>query len=178
MKTLCIDPGKNGCGVAIFFGDGFLLRADFVELPPLADILDNAAILGQKVCNWVIGTIGAVEMQDIQCLVECPQIYPGPAKTDLNDLFPLVAVGAAIASSFYDRQAVKPRDWKGTVDADVMTSRIISKLTSVELARCEKVRKSKTHNMYDAIGMGLWKFGRLNKKVYPGALGDKSEVVL
>lgn len=175
MKTLCVDPGKNGCGVAVFLGDGSLLRAGFVELSPLADIFDNAVILGQKVCNWA--SISA-EMQDIQCLVECPQIYPGPAKTDLNDLFPLVAVGAAIASSFYDRNAIKPRDWKGTVDADVMTSRIISKLTSVELTRCEKVRKSKAHNMYDAVGMGLWKFGRLNRKVYPGALGDKSEVVL
>lgn len=61
-------------------------------------------------------------------------------------------------------ERVKPVEWKGSVDADVMTARILKRLTLEEL-KLVPVRPRAAdyeHNAVDAIGLGLWKLGRMH----------------
>ena len=96
-------------------------------------------------------------------------------RTDLNDLLDVVAVGSACAYAIAigtvigTIETVFPREWKGTVDKQVMLKRIWSKLTPSEQAVVQKTNKSDTEDILDSIGIGLWRLGRLNMKSYPGA---------
>ena len=51
----------------------------------------------------------------------------------------------------------------------VMLERIRSKLTAEEEKCVKWSNKSNNEDILDAIGIGLWHFGRLNQKVYPRA---------
>ena len=78
----------------------------------------------------------------------------------------MVAVGAAVASHFPVVETLFPADWKGQVPKEVMTERIRRSLTEEERGRIEKCKASLMHNVLDACGIGLYRLGRLNKKVY------------
>lgn len=111
----------------------------------------------------------AVSHEDV-LIVEHPRIYPGMPDKDLNDLLDVVAVGAAVAAPFMrELVTVYPSEWKGTVKKSVMLERIRKALSAEELARCEFTNKSDDEDLLDAVGIGLWRLGRLNKKTYPGA---------
>lgn len=95
--------------------------------------------------------------------IERPKIYPARSmKGDPNDIVTL-AIQVGRYSERYEVMAcdvrhVYPRDWKGTVDGDVMVNRIISRLDASEsqvlLSALEEIRaKSKHHNVVDAIGL-------------------------
>lgn len=98
-------------------------------------------------------------------IYEWPQIYVG-SPNDPNDLLGLVGVGAAIASAVGSKQArcILPREWKGSLDGDAMAERIESRLTEKERARIEPCAPSMRHNVLDSIGIGLFYFGRLERK--------------
>jgi hypothetical protein len=106
-------------------------------------------------------------------VVEHPVIYPGMPSKDLNDLIDVATVGAAVNSALYLNanayQTVFPAEWKGNVPKKTMLERIKSRLTPEELKRCEFTNKSDNEDLLDAVGMGLWHSGRLNKRSYPGA---------
>lgn len=169
---LCVDPGLRGCGVAVFHGP-VLLSAAYVKNPEKGDGYAAHAALGREVGHTIRGNAFS------QVLIEHPRIYPGAPDKDLNDLLDVVAVGAAIAANehvmacCFDRKAplltVYPSEWKGNVKKSVMTERIRSALTPDELKLCRFTNKSDDSDLLDAVGIGLWRLGRLNKKVYPGA---------
>jgi hypothetical protein len=88
--------------------------------------------------------------------------------------------GAAKHGSFH---TVTPPEWKGNLDADAMISRIRGRLVGKEAwrilypektcAACRshtppfvpcKVRACLAHNVFDAIGIGLWAVGRLEAR--------------
>jgi hypothetical protein len=107
-------------------------------------------------------------------VIECPQVYPRSKKrVDPNRLIVLARrVGRAEDRAELLRipvELVFPRAWKGTVDGDVMIERIRSRLSAAELAlvdgalgpKGKPVAKGKLHNVIDAVGLGLWKLGRL-----------------
>ena len=154
-----MDPGLRGCGVAEF--DGYdLKRAAYVK---------NPVETGRGyVAHQAMGTAAHMwaSLESEVALVEHPRVYPGSAqqKGDLNDLLDVVAVGACIARYFQKPVTVFPADWKGNVPKDVMTERIRRALTDEERARIEKCPASLMHNVLDAIGIGLWTLGRINKK--------------
>ena len=58
---------------------------------------------------------------------------------------------------------VLPKEWKKQVPKDIMLERIVNRLSDSEKAILESKRliKSKKHNVVDAIGLGLYKIGRL-----------------
>jgi hypothetical protein len=64
-----------------------------------------------------------------------------------------------------------PREWKGTLDGDVMVERIKSRVDErpAERARVQFPQaQDKHHNVWDAIGVGLFVVGRLApRKVFP-----------
>ncbi len=136
---ICIDPGVRACGLAFFSSDKELIYARYVLVSELRDQVANSPLL-----------------------IEMPRIYPGSAqqKGDLNDLLDLAAVVGYCEALFGVGERVFPARWKGQVPKKIMTARIISKLTPDELSRIARVG-AKDHNTIDAVGIGLWKLGRL-----------------
>lgn len=126
-----------------------------------------------KVCGYV----KVIELDKIpsapQVLIEQPRWYPHERKIDLNDLLDLSVLVGEIKENHCRRYAkvklVFPRTWKGSVPKPIMSQRIYKTLTAEErvllpLKRGHKVSKSALdhdHNVLDAVGLGLWKLGRL-----------------
>ncbi len=137
---ICIDPGVKACGVAFFDDDGRLTMAQYVQKVDLGLVLSNA---GRAL------------------IIEMPRYYPGRQKGDVNDLLDLAAVvGYCERICHPYSKRVYPAAWKGQVPKPVMSKRILSCLSPDELANIQTAG-SKTHNIVDAIGIGLWHFNRL-----------------
>lgn len=167
---ICIDPGLRGCGVAYFEGNK-LVSADYVKNPVAGRGYAAHSALGWRVAAW-LGPYGTT--MGALALIEHPRVYPGAPNKDLNDLLDVVAVGAAVGSCLQTTNAhspvtVYPSEWKGTVKKAVMTARIKAALTTDELKVCGFTNKSDDSDLLDAVGIGLWRLGRLNKRNYPGA---------
>lgn len=155
----CIDPGtsaKGGTGVAFFSDPGVLLEA-FLLRPP--QVLDVAERIRQTVAK--VHAPSHVHL----CIVEWPQIYKGDRR-DPNHLLGLTGMAMALVTALGAREcrAVLPRTWKGTLDGDVMTKRIEGRLTPSELANIDPCPASLRHNILDSVGLGLYHFGRLERK--------------
>lgn len=162
---ITIDPNLRGCGVA-HWRNGVLIRAEYVK---------NPCESGRGYEAFVALAVAVGQSADTskQVLIEHPRVYPGTPKTDLNDLLDVCGVGAAVAlalRNFGPVQTVFPSEWKGTMKKAAMLDRIREKLTDVESAVVQKTNKSDTEDVLDAIGIGLWKLGRLNRVTYPGAV--------
>lgn len=191
---LCVDPGKSSAGVALF-RDARLQSATCLRLGKDAstDITARAVELAEAIYAWARdavcehfagpagnAVIPGVCVNAIRALVvECPQVYTrGKSKGDPEDLLPLVALcgalGARFSASRHDSivlHTYRPRDWKGTVDGDIMCARIEARLRETgELDAVRERTKTFRHNAIDACGIGLYRLGRLNReRVFPGA---------
>lgn len=154
---VAIDPGVKACGVAVF-DSGRLTLALHQEVTPATTFTRQ---------NWCFFAGGHV-------VIEMPRIYPGSRqKGDQNDLMRLaVVVGrlyeAALAAGS-TVELVEPRAWKGTLDGDAMVERIKGRLPIGESSQVFlPTAASLQHNVWDAIGIGLKKLGRLDPvKVFP-----------
>lgn len=56
---------------------------------------------------------------------------------------------------------VYPSQWKGTIDPDIVTARVLERLTPEERSLIPKLPASLLHNVLDAVGLGLWDLGRM-----------------
>ncbi len=104
--------------------------------------------------SWVGTDVGP-------CLIERPTIYPR-SPVPPNDIITLAIEAGRLSAPFRDVQWVLPRKWKGTAPKAVMHARIMNALTPEEhdvYRRCNDRGGSK--DALDAIGLGLWKLGRL-----------------
>ena len=153
---ISIDPGVNGCGVAVFRDDGSLERA-FYARPSRIE-------LGLFFTEYSRGVVR----------IEFPRIYRAASqKGDQNDLMQLARVAGRLEAWAQDAghtvELVYPRDWKGTLDGDAMVERIKERLTDYERNFVQlPSAKSLGHNVYDGIGIGLQALGRLEpRKVIP-----------
>lgn len=168
-----VDPGIRGCGVAVF-NDGRLYRAAYIKNPSLSkgNRAMEARNMADEVCSWVdLGHVGTLAL-------EWPRIYAsriraGQTKEDPNDLLALAAVGSAINTFFCTGRTYSytPSEWKAQMEKDVCEAYVRRRLAPSELAAAEvgaKAAKSKAHNMWDAIGIGLHHLGRMKpKRVIP-----------
>ena len=187
---LCVDPGKSSAGVALF-RDARLQSATCLRLGKDAstDITARAVELAEAIYAWARDQAWAsydnhsvVQLQAPppidELIVECPQVYTrAKSKGDPEDLLPLVAlcgaIGARVAIPMRGAKVhtYRPRDWKGTVDGDIMCVRIEARLRETgELDAVKWGAKSFRHNAIDACGIGLHRLGRLQReRVFPGA---------
>lgn len=159
-KMICIDPGINGCGLA-FFAEERLTAACYVRNPGEGWLLPDRV-------RAMVDALKAVALPDIsgrRLVTERPQIYSyGKGKGNPNDLIALAEICAGFASHWSGPwETVLPRTWKGNIDGDAMTERIRDRLSIAE-ERNVKHAGALDHNIYDAVGIGLWKLGRLGKK--------------
>lgn len=143
---LCFDPGET-TGVA-WFVDHELSRAwatkfeELIKSPPRG-----------------------FDGQQADVVIEQPQWRPRD-RVDINDLIKL-ALKTGELRHYYRSHAhvvlVVPTTWKGSVPKGIHNERVLRALTPAELARVPRRPRARTpdHNAVDAIGLGLWKLGRM-----------------
>lgn len=152
-KLFCIDPGKHHFGWAVFHGPRrTLLEAG--DWPTWEGGLEGLATC-------------AIGQPQVKVLCEYPQVYaPRHSKGDPNDLLALAETIGALRYIFR-RAAVwettSPHAWKGTVPKHVFLRRIQSRLdeNEVKVITWADAPALRVGDMIDAIGLGLWKLGRL-----------------
>lgn len=100
-----------------------------------------------------------------EAVFEWPQVYSqGKSKGNPNDLLGLAGVDAAIATILAcHTEYYLPREWKGQIDGDVMIKRIENRLFASEISTVVEFGHL-THNIMDAIGIGLHHLGRLSPR--------------
>lgn len=100
-------------------------------------------------------------------IIENPRWYPREKKIDVNDLLDLAEMVGRLHQHYLQRlckvELVWPRTWKGTRPKDVHHRQIMKVLGMKEVERMPKTPRSKKYdpNMLDAVGLGLWKLGRM-----------------
>jgi hypothetical protein len=163
---LTLDPGIRGCGVALLDGPR-VAWAKYVT-NPVKSGADVHAVREMARAVWH----ALPHLTVARLLVEWPQVYTyGKGKGDPNDLLALVGVGSALAALLPGAvvEGVRPRVWKGTIDGDAMVARIQSRVTAAERVAIQLPCASLAHNVWDAVGIGLWRVGRLARQRVIGA---------
>jgi len=161
---ICIDPGLRGCGVAYFnAASKQLVRAEYVKNP----ITEGR---GPKAHCSMARAIADQTFLSHDIVLEFPRIYPGVRGEDMNDLLDLAGVDGAIAallcSATHTIRHLFPSDWKGQVPKAKMNARVLKQLSLLERDNIVTAG-SKDHNTLDAVGIGLYVLGRLDKRKDP-----------
>lgn len=154
---ITIDLGLNGCGFAEWVGDQ-MVRARYIKR------IEGSASKAYQMA-WTLYFRFCLPVSATETIIiERPRIYT-KMKVDPADILNLFEVGATL-QGMHGRPVewIEPHQWKGSVDADVMTERIRSRLTQEELGGIESCPASLMHNIIDAVGIGLWVLGRLERK--------------
>lgn len=160
---ITIDPGVRGAGIAVWSLNN-LVMACYVK--PMRK--DRGYGLAEDLAYNVEMAVKDYSPKLIVC--EFPRFYGSThQKGDPNDLIDVAVAGAAISTRLDSLisyiESVSPSDWKGNVPKQKMLVRIWKKLTEEERAVVQKTNKSDREDILDAIGIGLWKLGRLNKRI-------------
>lgn len=169
-NLLSVDPGIRHSGVA-YFRDGKLEWAGLV-------VNTEKTGNGAKACSrmaWAIDLAAQNRPGVVSALaVEFPRIYAtrirqGTTREDPNDLLALAGVVSALAAVIYcdDVTSYAPSDWKGQLDKGAGNARVLARLSDEERTKIVEAG-ARTHNIIDAIGIGLHHLGRLDRKrVFP-----------
>ena len=148
-RLVSIDPGVRFLGWA-FFHNKRLMDCGLLKAKGLDDMLERCRQFESYDVDHVV--------------IEKPQVYiQRKMKGDANDLITIALVAGYVGAFFKHVNFVKPRDWKGTVDKEVMCKRVVSRWMNERereiLARLQ-IPKSYVNNTVDAIGVGLHWMGR------------------
>lgn len=148
-----IDPGLRHCGVALW-EDKMLQESCLIVGSKPDDRLDNI-----EACYKMAKAVSIYKGVHT-LIVEFPQAYrPKFQKGDPNDLLWLAAVVGAIATEYIPESNVityLPREHKGQTPKEVIEQRVQKKLSPEELKNIVLPARSLQHNVYDAIGIGLF----------------------
>lgn len=161
MRTLAVDPGIRGCGVALFDDINGLMNATYVKNPATKGNTLNEVVSLVREVGFFFPQYGVSEL-----VVEQPCIYAHERfkEKDPNDLLPLRAIGGALAM-FYESPAnivqYFPPEWKQNMPKGAgFEKRVMDRLTGSERANIKDHPRSIMHNVFDAIGLGLFHLGR------------------
>lgn len=166
--NVAVDPGVRGCGVSVFGTGHRLAWAGYVKNPAPSGMGISEAIHMAHAVRSAVLEVGIPSA----LMIEVPRIYTaGRQKGDQNDVLAVAGFAYAIAMRFEAVPVfqVYPREWKGTGDADVLIARIPGMLDEGERYAVKLPGKTLAHNVWDAVGLGLYACDRLKfKKVYGG----------
>lgn len=145
---LAIDPGA--CSGWAFFVDGKLDRAG-VTNP------DDSKLQRFWSSYRVVGCL----------VIEIPNAFEkrNASPQKVQDLFRTVERAGRLIerSGALQIERVIPGTWKGNIDKDLTIKRVRAALTPEELAVIPALGATRAHNVYDAIGLGLWRLGRFGR---------------
>lgn len=159
---IAVDPGLRVCGVSIF-NEKRLIRA----------FLAHGAEKGNGPKAWAEMALGvmsqvvlstAFKNPGVALVLEGQKVYQGgKQKGDPADLLELAGVCGYLASYFPVVVRVFPHEWKGQMTKATTEGRVYDRLDETERGAIE-VHGAKTHNVLDAIGLGLFYCGRFEPK--------------
>lgn len=166
-SILVNDPGIRGCGAARF-ELGRLVRAAYVRNPSKrGNGIEECREMAQALARWGAPDVDTVVSERQRIYTLAKQSKNG-AWRDPNDLLPLTGVSVALAALLPEAKAIGyfPDEWGGQVDKEVKNARALERLTPAERATIEDAG-ALTHNILDAIGIGLHHLGRFaRRRVY------------
>ena len=174
LTLLCAaDIGRHGLGLSFFWiPTQELVHAEYSgglggQVDPFFEPVEPAVHIVEQVTD----KLGSVE----RLVVEVPQVYDQQRwGGDPKDLVDLAWIGGAFAREVAVKHMrtracggsvlrPRPAQWKGQVNKDVMIERIKGRLSETEMNRVELPNKSVQHNVWDAVGIGLWELKRIGK---------------
>ena len=172
MGLIAIDPGVHNMAIAVFGDNGVLLEAwnetdtrSSVEVLPFSKTLERWGSPSVRLINRLQSHI---RLERNHIVGERQVVYPGAKglKTNPNDLLDLaMCAGAFYGALCVDMHAslmlVEPAEWKAQVPKDITKKRIEALLSHSEPLSIKK--GGEMHNIYDAIGIGLFALGRAKK---------------
>ena len=132
-RLLAIDPG-NSSGLALFEFEGqWVLKGAWVTSPDVVVFVPPLEVI----------------------VIECPKMYPH--EKNPGSILKLALTVGRYVERYPGRQFLpNPRDWKGTIDGDIMTARIEAEMNAREREIYDKIARGTRHNAADAIGIGKW----------------------
>ncbi len=171
MGLIAIDPGVHNMAIAVFGDNGVLLEA-WNETDARSAF---EGLLNETLERWgspsvrLINRLQSHVRLERNCIVgERQVVYPGAKglKTNPNDLLDLaMCAGAFYGALCVDMHAsltlVAPAEWKAQVPKNITWKRIEALLKPGESLGIKK--GGEMHNVYDAIGIGLFALGRAKK---------------
>ncbi len=167
---LAVDPGTKWCGCALFDHEGLLCDAYLVKntfVRPKGSRLAGPASAREMSRAIANGIAKSNRMGIIRLLcLEIPQVYRGESsKGDPDDLIDIAGVAYALAAALYAFrvQVFRPHDWKKNETKSITQGRVLDRLSEEEKTRIVPAG-ALTHNIYDAIGIGLHSLGRYQKE--------------
>lgn len=158
---LSIDPGLSltgGTGYALFSPS--LIGCGLVT-PREERLEDRIAEISAEILRRA-----QHELSEI--VIEKMKVYPfAKQKGSQGDLIDLAHLGGRLLGLGHRATLVEPSTWKGQVPKDVVKGLVEHRLTPAELetldAGLASVSAGKRHNVYDAVGIGLWHLKRWPK---------------
>ncbi len=178
---LALDPSLNSCGLAVFDEHELVASYRLKETKPPGEVSRGTRCYNMAAC--ILSWLNDDHYRIDKLVFEWPQIYRNTkSKGDPNQLLPLVGIGMALkgllpslgAPCGCELTTPTPAEWIGqcpkSTTGDPWKSprgkRIASRLTKEELAIVPT-----QHDAIDAVGLGLWKVGRLSlNRVFSGAV--------
>lgn len=170
MGLIAIDPGVHSMAIAVF-GDGGVLLDAWNEAAPMYSTDAFSELLqgwGSPSVRLINRLQSHVRLERNRVVGERQVVYPGAKglKTNPNDLLDLaMCAGAFYGALCVDMVAtltvVEPAEWKAQVPKDITRKRIEGLLSHSEPLNIKK--GGEMHNVYDAIGIGLFALGRAKK---------------
>jgi hypothetical protein len=167
MGLIAIDPGVHSMAIAVF-NDGGTLQDAWNEpsSPPASESLDMLLEGWGSPSVRLVNRLQRVSTPRI--IGERQVVYPGARglKTNPNDLLDLAMCSGAFYGALCTElrmglRVVEPAEWKAQVPKDICRRRIEAMLTPAEKSAIKK--GGEMHNVYDAIGIGLFGLGRAGK---------------
>jgi hypothetical protein len=156
-----IDPGVYSCAVAAWEAPTSSLETPHGTLYRAAL---SAPCEASQTAQAVLEMIEGWGCQQAPVCVEVPVKY-GTRRSTHKDVERMLEVIATIQRAYSPHLyfAVSPFAWKGNVPKGIQGSRILSALTKAEHDVVCWPKNSLKHNLVDAIGIGLWRLGRLRR---------------
>ena len=113
-----------------------------------------AEALARQLATWAVRWQGAAA----ELVIEVPTSYPGHTATEPT-LERMRRTAAAVARPWSLKRQVEPREWKGNVPKEIHHARALAALLPHEVA----LWSADDHDVRDAIALGLWAVGRLQR---------------
>jgi hypothetical protein len=170
---LAVDPGLRYPAAALFV-DGVLKIASRVKVPATYHKMERGQRcleVAKLIETWArkacVMSAEPLTMKPDELVIEWPRTY-NRMKGDPADLFPLAGVGMAIAGMLMvSVSAPTAPEWIGNIPksttGDPLSSMRGARIWS-RLSDAEQAVVVVSHDSIDAVGIGLWKLNRLERR--------------
>jgi hypothetical protein len=176
-NILAIDPGysfSNGTGYAIFDHKTHKLKSCGLIRPFAPGLESHSSVIemADKVKRKWEEEVGFSYDPKVLC-IEHPQacFIKNGVMVNSNSIIMLAVLGARIEERFKPETLLRPHpsEWKKRLNKDQTKNWVLETLEPWSLKALEKGLESVTphrqHNVFDAIGIGLWSIDKIKNKL-------------